>query len=70
MPGVVLIIGTCDTKADELGFAAECLSRAGTLAEIIDVSTSAAASHAARRLRGTTRWACLLSLRPAIAALP
>jgi uncharacterized protein (UPF0261 family) len=46
--GIIAVIGTCDTKGEELAFAAGCLHQAGALAEIIDVSTSEVASPAAR----------------------
>jgi uncharacterized protein (UPF0261 family) len=50
MRGIVAVIGTCDTKAEELAFAAHCLEKAGIAATIIDVSTSAKASSDARAI--------------------
>jgi uncharacterized protein (UPF0261 family) len=48
MRRTVMVIGTCDTKGEELTFAAAAIRAAGIDAEIIDVSTSAAASAGAR----------------------
>ncbi|HET6159891.1 MAG TPA: Tm-1-like ATP-binding domain-containing protein [Dongiaceae bacterium] len=36
----VYVIGTCDTKGDELRFACDCARRAGAKAILVDVSTS------------------------------
>jgi uncharacterized protein (UPF0261 family) len=36
----VYVIGTCDTKGDELRFACDCVSRAGAKPVLIDVSTA------------------------------
>jgi uncharacterized protein (UPF0261 family) len=37
--GPVFVIGTCDTKGDELRFACSCVERAGAKAVLVDVST-------------------------------
>ena len=37
----VYVIGTCDTKGDELRFACACISRAGARPVLVDVSTAA-----------------------------
>jgi uncharacterized protein (UPF0261 family) len=37
----VYVIGTCDTKGDELRFASACIWRAGARAVLVDVSTAA-----------------------------
>ena len=37
----VYVVGTCDTKADELRFACACLKRAGAKPVLVDVSTAA-----------------------------
>lgn len=42
----IYVIGTCDTKGDELGFAAECVRAAGLEAVLVDVSTTAHSRHA------------------------
>jgi uncharacterized protein (UPF0261 family) len=36
----VYVIGTCDTKGDELRFACACIARAGAQAVLVDVSTA------------------------------
>lgn len=36
----VYVIGTCDTKGDELRYACECLTRAGAACLLVDVSTT------------------------------
>jgi uncharacterized protein (UPF0261 family) len=36
----VYVIGTCDTKGDELRFACDCVRRAGAKAVLVDVSTA------------------------------
>lgn len=36
----VYVIGTCDTKGDELRFACDCVARAGAKAVLVDVSTA------------------------------
>lgn len=36
----VYVIGTCDTKGDELRFACACIARAGAKAALVDVSTA------------------------------
>ena len=36
----VYVIGTCDTKGDELRFACACIGRAGAKAVLVDVSTA------------------------------
>ena len=36
----VYVIGTCDTKGDELRFACACLKRAGAKPILVDVSTA------------------------------
>jgi uncharacterized protein (UPF0261 family) len=35
----IYVVGTCDTKSDELRFACECVNRAGGHAVLVDVST-------------------------------
>ena len=35
----IYVIGTCDTKGDELRFACACIARAGAKALLVDVST-------------------------------
>ena len=42
----VYVIGTCDTKGDELRFACECVRRAGAKPILVDVSTAAPDQHA------------------------
>ena len=37
----VYVIGTCDTKGDELRFACACVKRAGAKPILVDVSTAA-----------------------------
>ena len=41
MPSRAYVVGTCDTKGDELRFACDCLRRAGVKAVLVDVSTAA-----------------------------
>jgi uncharacterized protein (UPF0261 family) len=36
----VYVIGTCDTKGDELRFACDCVSRAGAAPVLVDISTA------------------------------
>src|SRR5689334_21854696 len=36
----VYVIGTCDTKGDELRFACACIARAGAKSVLVDVSTA------------------------------
>jgi uncharacterized protein (UPF0261 family) len=36
----VYVIGTCDTKGDELRFACDCVHRAGAKPLLVDVSTA------------------------------
>jgi uncharacterized protein (UPF0261 family) len=36
----VYIIGTCDTKGEELAFAVDCVRKAGAPAKLVDVSTT------------------------------
>ncbi len=36
----VYVIGTCDTKGEELAFAADCVRSAGAKAVLVDVSTT------------------------------
>jgi uncharacterized protein (UPF0261 family) len=46
MAARVYVIGTCDTKGDELRFARDCLRRAGVRPVLVDVSTAAPDDHA------------------------
>ena len=41
MAARVYVIGTCDTKGDELRFACDCLRKAGAKPVLVDVSTAA-----------------------------
>ena len=36
----VYVIGTCDTKGEELAFAVDCVRKAGAKAVLVDVSTT------------------------------
>lgn len=59
---VIYVIGTCDTKGDELAYAVRCIKDAGANAVLVDVSTTAhdkpcditAASVAASHPKGMT----------------
>ncbi len=44
--GRVYVIGTCDTKGDELKFACECLTATGVAVALVDVSTASPVSYA------------------------
>ena len=44
--GRVYVIGTCDTKGDELKFACECLRAVGVDVALVDVSTAAPVGYA------------------------
>lgn len=44
--GRVYVIGTCDTKADELGYAKDLIEQAGVHAVLVDVGTRQRSEHA------------------------